>query len=70
MRRKINGFYQDEQGHWVARLACGHGQHVRHNPPLESRPWVVSVEGRRRRLGVELNCLKCDEPGGETNHTK
>jgi hypothetical protein len=29
----IIAFHQDEQGDWVADLACGHGQHVRHRPP-------------------------------------
>ena len=64
MKHKITGYYQDELGDWVARLACGHGQHVRHNPPLEARPWVMTPEGRRGRLGLELNCLKCDRAMG------
>jgi len=61
MKQKITGFYQDEEGHWVARLACGHGQHTRHDPPLISRPWVLTEDGRASRLGLELNCLKCDQ---------
>ncbi|MCP4389743.1 MAG: DUF3565 domain-containing protein, partial [Gammaproteobacteria bacterium] len=40
---------------------CGHNQHVRHNPPLVSRPWVVSESGRDSMLGYKLNCKKCDQ---------
>lgn len=61
MKRKIVSFHQDEEQHWVARLECGHNQHVRHNPPWTNRPWVVTPEGRAAALGAELNCKKCDE---------
>jgi len=27
------------------------------------RPWVLTEEGRRSRLGVELECNRCDEAG-------
>lgn len=60
MERKIIGFHKDEENHWVAELNCGHNQHVRHNPPLVSRPWVVNAQGRQEKLGAVLNCLKCD----------
>jgi hypothetical protein len=60
MERRVTGFHQDKEGHWVAELECGHNQHVRHDPPWENRPWVVSPEGRRSRLGMQLNCVKCD----------
>jgi hypothetical protein len=60
MKRGVTGFHQDEEGHWVAELECGHNQHVRHDPPWEQRPWVVTAEGRRGRLGMLLNCVKCD----------
>ena len=33
MQQAIVGFHLDEENHWVAELACGHGQHVRHDPP-------------------------------------
>ena len=59
MKRQIVGFHQDEVGDWVADLECGHTQHVRHNPPLSNRPWVLSADGRRRFLGHELECKKC-----------
>lgn len=55
----ITGFHQDEEGHWVADLACGHGQHVRHNPPWNNRPWVLTAEGRAAQLGQILMCRKC-----------
>ena len=61
MDQPIVGYYQDEHGDWVAKLECGHGQHVRHNPPLISRPWVQTPEGRNRYLGTILHCKKCDE---------
>ena len=61
MRRAIIGFEKDDQGHWVARLECGHGQHVRHDPPWTVRDWVTTEEGRTSRLGVDLECKKCDE---------
>jgi hypothetical protein len=61
MKQPIIGYHKDEEGHWVAELRCGHNQHVRHNPPLVSRPWVIIEEGRKSLLGYELNCKKCDE---------
>lgn len=61
VKRKIVGFHQDERQDWVADLECGHGQHVRHNPPWIVRPWVTTPEGRAERLGVELDCRKCHE---------
>ena len=63
MKRKIVGFHQDEEGHWVAELDCGHGQHVRHNPPWMTRLWVITPQGRESRLGVVLECKKCDDEG-------
>ena len=58
---KILGFHQDEVGDWVADLECGHTQHVRHDPPWQERPWVITSDGRRSRIGAELDCKKCDE---------
>lgn len=62
MRRRITGFQQDDERHWVAELECGHNQHVRHDPPWQVRPWVLTEAGRRSRLGETLNCVICDEP--------
>lgn len=60
-QRKIVGFHTDEENHWVAELDCGHNQHVRHNPPLSYRPWVLTELGRKEKLGEILNCLKCED---------
>jgi Protein of unknown function (DUF3565) len=57
--RRIIFFRQDEEGHWVANLECGHSQHVRHDPPWQNRPWVTTAEGRAKFIGVELQCLDC-----------
>lgn len=56
MKQSIIGYKQDEEINWVAELACGHSQHVRHNPPMASRPWVLTEEGRKKMLGYELDC--------------
>lgn len=60
MKRSIIGFHKDEHDDWVADLVCGHTQHVRHNPPWQLRPWVVTQEGRNSKLGTLLNCKNCD----------
>ena len=73
MQRAITGFHQDALGDWVAELTCGHGQHVRHRPPFQLRPWVVTPEGRASRLGVELGCVRCDQfelPAGFTPYKR
>jgi Protein of unknown function (DUF3565) len=57
--RRIVGFRRDERGDWVAELDCGHTQHVRHDPPWQSRPWVVTPEGRSARIGTTLHCVLC-----------
>lgn len=59
--RRIVGFRQDEEQHWVAVLECGHSQHVRHDPPWQVRPWVITVEGRNERIGTSLQCRLCDQ---------
>jgi hypothetical protein len=66
MPRRIVGFHRDAEGHWVAELDCGHGRHVRHQPPFQERPWTQSAAGRRGMLGVALACRKCldDPPAG------
>lgn len=61
MLQAMIGFHLDEEQHWVADLACGHARHVRHNPPWQNRPWVMTPEGRAEKLGVQLNCLKCED---------
>ena len=61
VKQTIIGFDQDDESHWRAELACGHHQHVRHDPPLRTRPWVLTAEGRAGMLGAELDCRKCDD---------
>lgn len=61
MKQSIVAYHQDDESHWVAELECGHFQHVRHNPPLVSRPWVLTKNGRKDMLGYKLECKKCDE---------
>ena len=61
MKHAITGFEKDDEGHWRAILDCGHRQHVRHDPPLVERTWVLTQAGRDSRLGFELDCKRCDE---------
>lgn len=60
MERRIIGFHQDDEDHWVAELECGHTRHVRHQPPWEARLWVLTAEGRSSRLGTVVPCAECD----------
>lgn len=60
MEQPISGYLLDDEVQWVAVLACGHVQHVRHNPPWIERPWVVTEAGRASTLGYRLDCKKCD----------
>lgn len=67
MLRQIAGFHQDEAGAWVAELSCLHGQHIRHSPPFQNRPWVLTDAGRDERVGTDIICPLCDRaelPGG------
>jgi hypothetical protein len=61
LKQKIVAFHQDEQSDWIAELSCGHGQHVRHNPPWLVREWVLTKEGREGFIGRVLECAKCDQ---------
>jgi hypothetical protein len=68
MEQPMTGFHRDEESYWVAELACGHFQHVRHDPPWEERPWVLTEAGRAGMLGWRLECKKCD--AGEPADTR
>ena len=59
----IVDFHRDSEDHWVADLACGHKVHTRHNPPAESRPWVLDVSKRQEKIGSLMNCKRCEEVG-------
>ena len=61
MEQTIVSFDLDPDGDWRAALECGHYQHVRHDPPLVSREWVTSENGRAAKIGHVLECKKCDE---------
>ncbi|MCA9143856.1 MAG: DUF3565 domain-containing protein [Planctomycetaceae bacterium] len=61
MQQPIIGYHTDDEGHWVAQLACGHNQHVRHDPPWMHRDWVTTAGGRERMLGFHLDCKKCED---------
>lgn len=61
MQTTITGFHQDDLGDWVAELACEHGQHMRHRPPWELRPWVTTEAGRQSKLGEAIECPLCDQ---------
>jgi tellurite methyltransferase len=60
VERVITGFHVDDTGDWVAELACGHNQHVRHRPPFQVRSWVLTEGGRTARIGSSLRCPLCD----------
>jgi len=60
MDTTIVGFHADDTGDWVAELACGHGQHMRHTPPWQERPWVTTEEGRQGKIGARIECALCD----------
>jgi tellurite resistance-related uncharacterized protein len=60
MNRTIVGFAQDDAGDWVAQLDCLHRQHVRHNPPFRSAPWVLDDLARSQHVGTVLDCPLCD----------
>lgn len=57
---RIVGFRQDDDGHWIADLACGHSQHMRHQPPWTVRPWVLTAEGRTGFIGTSIRCALCE----------
>ena len=61
MLQKIISFHLDEEEHWVADLACGHTQHVRHDPPWQNRAWVITEKGREQHISTMLKCKKCKD---------
>ena len=61
MNRRIVSFHEDSESQWIAELSCGHRRHTRHDPPLSDRPWVLTSEGRESRIGLELDCIPCDQ---------
>ena len=55
----IIGFRQDEDRHWVVELSCGHTQHLRHQPPWQSRAWVMDPVQRQKKIGQPFACGWC-----------
>ncbi|MGD2052982.1 MAG: DUF3565 domain-containing protein [Gammaproteobacteria bacterium] len=60
MKRAIRRFNRDERDDWVAELECGHSRHVRHKPPWQNRPWVITEEGRSKMIGKQIECGWCE----------
>ncbi|HSC84934.1 MAG TPA: DUF3565 domain-containing protein [Pseudomonas sp.] len=56
---QLLGFHQDDEGHWVAELSCGHTQHLRHLPPWQNRGWVEDPQQRQQRIGQPFACGWC-----------
>ena len=67
MEQLITGFNQDEDGDWVAELACGHARHVRHRPPWQDRGWVLTEAGRKKMLGQKLDCGLCEKSQSQSS---
>jgi tellurite resistance-related uncharacterized protein len=64
-RVPITAFRPDETeapGSWIASLACGHAQHIRHRPPFQNAEWITTAEGRERNIGSRLPCPLCRMP--------
>lgn len=59
MQQVITGWTTDDEGDWVALLACGHRRHVRHRPPLFPAPWVLDEIGRSDHVGQPIDCGRC-----------
>ncbi|WP_099235403.1 DUF3565 domain-containing protein [Pseudomonas sp. ICMP 460] len=55
----ITGFHQDLALHWVVELSCGHTQHLRHQPPWQSRAWVLDAAQRLEKIGQAFACGWC-----------
>jgi len=60
VNRTIVSFEQDDAGDWVALLSCMHRQHVRHQPPFRTAPWILDDDERTARIGAALDCPLCD----------
>ncbi|MFJ2715033.1 DUF3565 domain-containing protein [Pseudomonas sp. NPDC087346] len=63
----ITGFHQDEDGHWVAELSCGHTQHLRHQPPWQTRAWVLDAAQRIEKIGQPFACGWCAQGSVSAN---
>ncbi|RAU43714.1 MULTISPECIES: DUF3565 domain-containing protein [unclassified Pseudomonas] len=63
----VTGFRQDQDGHWIAELSCGHTQHLRHQPPWQSRAWVLDSKQRQEKIGQPFHCGWCAQGADDDN---
>ena len=61
MKRVIINFNHDDHGDWMAELICGHAPHVRHKPPWQSRPQMVTEKDRQTMFAALLECALCEQ---------
>ncbi|MDG3557884.1 DUF3565 domain-containing protein [Acinetobacter bereziniae] len=47
---------------WLNSAHMGHRQHMRHLPPWQNRPWVMSAQGRQEKIATPIDCKQCDFP--------
>ncbi|WP_371920624.1 DUF3565 domain-containing protein [Pseudomonas sp. HMWF032] len=66
---RLLDFRQDEHGHWVAVLSCGHTQHLRHQPPWQNRAWVLDAQQRQAQLDKAFACGWCAAENGASEAT-
>ena len=59
---KVLDLRQDDEGHWVAILSCGHTQHLRHQPPWQNRHWLLDPQRRNALIGQPFVCGWCAAP--------
>ncbi|CAI8877454.1 hypothetical protein EMIT0347P_40077 [Pseudomonas sp. IT-347P] len=43
----------------MVELSCGHTQHLRHQPPWQSRAWVLDAAQRIEKIGQPFACGWC-----------
>ena len=58
---------QDQEQHWVAVLACGHTQHLRHQPPWQNRHWLLDPQQRNAIIGQPFVCGWCTATAAEAD---
>ncbi|WDU61558.1 DUF3565 domain-containing protein [Pseudomonas poae] len=63
----VTGFHQDEDQQWVVELSCGHTQHLRHQPPWQSRAWVTDPTQRLEKIGQRFACGWCAQAPDRDN---
>ncbi|MEK9723056.1 MAG: DUF3565 domain-containing protein [Rhodospirillaceae bacterium] len=64
---RITGYHQDDRGHWIAELACGHQRHVRREPLFRTASWVITERSRLARVGQQIPFWLCARDEAETS---